>query len=362
MIKSARIGILQDANMTDLDDKAKIAEIDKSNAYSSVVSLARQCRQAWEETQKLNLPQDYKDVKNIVLCGMGGSAYAALIIKSLFSNKLKIPFELVNGYELPAYVNEDTLILLSSYSGSTEEILSCAKFALEKKAKITAVANGSSLGEFVKTHSLPAYIFDAKFNPAGQPRLGQGYMIFGHMGILAKLGLIPLSDTDVLSAIKFLEDVNLEIEKLAKKHAKEFIEKVLVVVASEHLSGNAHVLRNQTNETAKNFAAYSLLPELNHHLMEGLNHPKERILKFLFLKSSLYSSSVQKRLSLTIDVVNKNKIEILELMIEGNSQLQQMLYALSYGGYLTFYWAILYGQDPSLIPWVDYFKEQLSKK
>ncbi len=347
--------------MIDLNDKNKIAEIDKSNAYSSVANVAKQCRQAWEETQKLNFPPEYVNVENIVLCGMGGSAYAALIIKSIFSNKLQIPFELVNGYELPAYVNENTLVLLSSYSGSTEEILNCAESALERKTKITAVANGSSLGEFVKKHNIPAYIFNAKFNPAGQPRLGQGYMIFGHMGILAKLGLIPLSDTEVSSAIKFLEDSSLEIEELAKKHTNEFIEKVLVIVASEHLSGNAHVLRNQTNETAKNFSTYSLLPELNHHLMEGLNHPKERILKFLFLKSSLYSPAVQKRLNLTIDVVNRNNIEVFEVEIQGNSRLEQMLYALSYGGYLTFYWAIAYGQDPSLIPWVDYFKEELSK-
>ena len=95
--------------------------------------------------------------------------------------------------------------------------------------------------------------------------------------------------------------------------------------------------------------------------MEGLDHPKERILKFLFLKSSLYSSIIQKRLNLTIDVVNKNKIEVLELEVAGDSPLRQMLYALSYGGYLTFYWAIVYGQDPSLIPWVDYFKEELKK-
>ena len=70
--------------MIDLDDKAKIAEIDKSNAYSSVVNLAKQCRQAWEETQKLNLPSDYKDVENIVLCGMGGSAYRSAYYKISF--------------------------------------------------------------------------------------------------------------------------------------------------------------------------------------------------------------------------------------------------------------------------------------
>ena len=77
--------------MIDLDDKAKIAEIDKSNAYSSVVNLAKQCRQAWEETQKLNLPSDYKDVENIVLLRNGRIGVCSAYYKSLFSNKLKIP-------------------------------------------------------------------------------------------------------------------------------------------------------------------------------------------------------------------------------------------------------------------------------
>ena len=138
------------------------------------------------------------------------------------------------------------------------------------------------------------------------------------------------------------------------------MEKVPVIVASEHLCGNAHIFRNQTNENAKNFASSSLIPELNHHLMEGLVHPEARILKFVFLKSSLYSEVIKKRFDLTEDVVRQNKNDVVSIEAEGSSKLEQMLYVLAFGGYLTFYLAILYGQDPSLIPWVDYFKEQLS--
>jgi len=167
--------------MIDLNDKIAIAAIDKSDAYGSIGFFAKQCRQAWDETQQITFPQDYADVDNIVLCGMGGSAYAALIIKALYSSQLKVPFELANGYDILAYVGPRTLVLLSSYSGSTEEATTCAEKALAKKAKIAGVCNGSKLGDFLKGNNLPAYIFEAKYNPSKQPRLGQGYMIFGNL-------------------------------------------------------------------------------------------------------------------------------------------------------------------------------------
>lgn len=331
----------------------------KENTYSSIQNLAKQCRQAWDETQKIEFPAEYRNVQNIVLCGMGGSAYAAYFIKALFGNSLSVPFELVNGYDLPGYVNEQSLILLSSYSGTTDETLSCARAAIKINAKVTAVTSGSKLAELIKTNNLPAYIFNPIHNLSGQPRLGQGYMIFGHVGILAKLGFIVLSKEEVARSISFLESKNIEIEEQAKKTAQLLTEKIPVIVAAEHLSGNAHAMRNQFNETSKNFAAYSLIPELNHHLMEGLAYPENRILTFLLLNSNLYSPIIQKRFTLTKEVVGKNNIEVIDINAQGETPLAQSLYALALGGYITFYLAILYKQDPSIVPWVDYFKQQL---
>ncbi len=347
--------------MVSLDDKAAIALIDKSNTYASVVNLSKQCKQAWEETQHIVFLENYRNVQNITLCGMGGSAYAAYFIKALFSKKLPLPFALVNGYDIPAYINEKSLVLLSSYSGSTEEILTCAKAALARGAKLAAVASGSHLEAFAKTNNLPAYIFNPLHNPAKQPRLGQGYMILGHMGLLARLGFLPLTTPEVTEAISFLEEQNETIEKQAKNIASELVEKIPVIVAAEHLAGNAHALRNQFNETGKSFASYSLIPELNHHLMEGLVHPQERILTFLMFRSALYSPVVQKRFALTKNVLAKNNMSVVNAQIEGKTTLSQALYTLSLGGYITFYLAILYKKDPSLIPWVDYFKQQLQQ-
>lgn len=345
--------------MINLNDKQAIAAIDKRNAYSSVSSLAKQFEQAWEDTQALNFPSEYKKVKNIALCGMGASAYAAYVIKSLYLKELSVPLELVNGYDLPNYVGQDSLVLLSSYSGGTEEVISCGRQAISKNAKIIAVCNGSELAKFVEENNLPAYIFDAKYNPAQQPRLGQGYMIFGHVGILSNLGFLSLTDEEVKKAIKFISDKNNEIESIAKSLVEKIMNKIPVIVASEHLSANAHILRNQLNETSKNFATYSLIPELNHHVMEGLTYPKVKILKFLLIRSEMYSQTIKKRFDLTTDVIEKNGVETLNINVSGETALEQMFYMLAFGGYLTFYLAISYGQDPSLIPWVDYFKQKL---
>lgn len=348
--------------MVDLNDKAKVSAVDKSDTYTSIVSLAKQCKQSWEESQNIEFPKEYKDVKNTVLCGMGGSAYAAYFIKALFSNSLKVPFDLVNGYDLPGYINENSLVLLSSYSGSTEETISCGQQAIKRSAKIVAVTSGSTLAELAKANNFPAYLFTPTFNTSAQPRLGQGYMIFGHLGILAKLGFISLTTEEITAAISFLESQNTAVEQKAKEVAQKLMEKIPVIVAAEHLSGNAHAMRNQFNETSKNFATYSLIPELNHHLMEGLMHPTQRVLSFVLLNSTLYSSPIQKRFTLTKEVVSKNNIEVIDINVLGDTKLTQTLYVLALGGYITFYLAILYGQDPSVIPWVDYFKEQLSKK
>jgi len=325
------------------------------STYTSISGVAKQAKQAWTEAFEVNFPEEYKSVKNIVLCGMGGSAYPFYIIKALFGSEIEIPFELVNGYNLPKYVDENTLVLLSSYSGSTEETLSCAKQAVEKKAKITSVTAGSKLGELLKTNNLPGYIFNPIHNPAGQPRMGVGYMVVGFISILNKLGLINIEDA--LSGIEWLETEN--IEQKAKDLAENFNEKIPLIIASEHLSGNAHILRNQFNETAKNFSTFGLIPELNHHLMEGLAHPVDNKLVALFLDSSLYTERNQKRVSLTKDVVKQNKVEVVEVSIEGENHFEQMLYALSMGGFLTYHLALIYGQDPSVIPWVDFFKEKL---
>lgn len=348
--------------MLDLTNLEEIKKIDPKNVFESAESLANQCERIWEEGKRVEIPTNYKNVKNILFCGMGGSAYGSYIVSSLFSNKLSIPHFTVNDYHIPKFVDENTLVILSSYSGSTEEVLSCAEEAKKRSAKIAGLTTGGILGTFCLENNYPALIFAPKYNPSGQPRLGTGYMIIGTIRILKSMGLVRITDGEVIKAINELREHTPVIKQHAREDAKKLIDTIPVIFAAEFLSGNAHIVRNQFNETTKNFAAFSELPELNHHLMEGLKNPKGKKLTVLFISSDLYSDILKKRVKLTQVVVPKNEIPFLEYKANGTTKLSQVLNVLSYGGYLTLYLALLYGQDPSLIPWVDYFKEQLQKK
>ncbi len=345
--------------MIDLNNIEEIKKLDPKDVYSSTGMFGEQCTQIWEDSKNIQ-SIDIENIQNIVLCGMGGSAYGGYVVQSLFKNSLKVPLISNNDYTLPAFTNENTLVVLSSYSGSTEETLSTAKEAKLKGAKIAGITNGGKLGDFLKAENYPNLTFNAKFNPSGQPRLATGYMVLGCIALLTRLGFLSVSDQEVAQAIKEIESSHENIKLQSQEIAKNLVGFIPVIFAAEHLGGNTHIMRNQFNETAKSFSAYAELPELNHHLMEGLQNPKDNKVKVLFINSTMYSSKIQKRMELTKQVVVKNNIQVLEYAPEGSSSLSQSLNLLSFGGYVTLYLGLLYGLDPSLIPWVDWFKEQLA--
>ncbi len=347
--------------MVDLNNPATFKDLDPKNVYGSTGMLADQVEQVWYDAKSLGFPDSYKDFDNIILCGMGGSAYSGYIIQSLFKNSLKIPLVSNNDYDLPAFATKKSLIILSSYSGSTEESLACARQALEKGLTITGITNGGKLADFFKENNIPFLQFDAKNNPSGQPRLGTGYMAIGTMALLTKLGILFLTDGDIQNTVSELRANQQNVQQKARELSQKFVGYFPLIMSCGFLNGNAHILRNQFNETSKSFAAFEDIPELNHHLMEGFKYPKELKIKVLFLESPLYNEKHKKRIVLTEDVVSQNNIESEHFIPFGTTALSQAVSTLSFGGYITFYLGILYNEDPSLIPWVDYFKEKLAK-
>jgi glucose/mannose-6-phosphate isomerase len=351
-----------------LDNLPKIAELDKSNLGSSVSELHLQIKQTWSDLSKLKLDKKYKNVKNIVINGMGGSAIGGHIIKSLYKNEMKIPFDVTSSYSLPENINKDSLVILSSYSGNTEEPLFSAKLALERKAKILGIASGGKLEKLCQKNNIPYFLINPKHNSCGQPRMGLGYSIIGQLGLLSKCGIIKISKQQIDTIVKLLEKLNkkwnveiLTKNNKAKKIAIDLYGKIIILVGSEFLSGNAHTFSNQLNEGSKTFANYFILPEVNHHLMEGLSHPKmnPEILKFLFLNSNLYHPRNQQRYQIMKKVVTKNKIPFIEYSSLSKTKLEQSFEVLLLGCYVNFYLAMLNNIDPTLIPWVDYFKKEL---
>src|SRR5438105_7401174 len=186
--------------MIDLNNPGQIKKIDPQNTLGSTELMAKQCETAWQQVNALTVPK-LENIANVVFCGMGASVYGALVLRSLLGRNLPFPTEVISDYFLPDYVGKNSLVVLTSYSGTTEEVLSCAEDAKAKKAKMVVLTKGGPLAEFAKDNNLPAYIFDGKLNLSSTPRLGAGYTILGLIGLLNKTGVIGIEEHEITNAI-----------------------------------------------------------------------------------------------------------------------------------------------------------------
>lgn len=354
---------------TVLDSREAIAKLDKSNMLGSVEAFHQQVEHAWADTKAITFTPS-AEIKNVVLAGMGGSGLGADVIKSLYKDSLKVPFDFVHDYTLPGYVNENTLVILASYSGTTEEILVCAKAAQEKKAQIMVIAAGGDLISMAEQNHWTAYKIDAKYNPSNQPRMAICYAVFGTIALLSKANILSLTDGEVAAVVSTIEKTvkasTVEVSQdsaPAKLLAYSIYEKRPVYVVSEFLEGAGHVVTNQSNENAKIFADYRVVPELNHHLMEGLRFPASNSDThiFVFFNSSLYNARNQARMKLTQQIVEENNIETMAIELHSATKLEQAFEMIALVGFTSFYLSILEGIDPSPIPFVDKFKVELGK-
>lgn len=351
-----------------LDSREKIKAIDKSGLLASVESLPDQIQDAWEQTEGLVFPDTFPSISNIIVSGMGGSGLGALVIKRLFKDELQVPLEIYPHYHLPGYASKDSLVILSSYSGNTEETLAAAEHVVKVGAKIAVITGGGQLAQMAKTNRWPMYLIDAKYNPCQQPRMAIGYAVFGMLSMFAKMGLINISQAEVLNIVDNLREMvkNLGPEgsnDVAKLMAFAAYDKHIVFVGAEHLIGAAHVFNNQVNENAKSLTSEWHLPEFNHHFMEALSYPKlaKETTVFYFFNSALYHERVQKRVLLTKSLVEQKGYETQMILATSETKLEQVFEVIQIGEFIAAYLPILYGIDPSGIPNVDWFKTEMAK-
>ncbi len=354
-----------------LDDLKKISQLDSGQVAKSIQLLPDQIREVLDDARLIKIPTDYSKITNVVINGMGGSNIGAGIAKSAWSDQIKVPVSIIPGYFVPHHVDKNTLYIISSYSGGTEEPLSTYREAKKRGAKImglTAHGNKNPLAKLMLKDNIPGYIFKAGYNPSGQPRLGSGYMIFGVAVLLAKAGLFKIKVREIEDLIASLEiwtrllkpEAGLA-KNQAKKLARELENKIPVLVGAEFTLGTIRALRNIFCESSKNFATYLSLPDLNHFAMEGLANPKEgkKNLAFVFFDSKLYHPRIQKRSQLTKEVVKKNGVKALSHELSGENKMIQSFELLQFGAWVGFYLGMLNNIDPVKIPWVDWFKQQL---
>ena len=352
--------------MIDLDNWALFHEIDPDDMLGRIAELPQQCRHAWANVQSLELPPEYRQVNNIVVLGMGGSAIGGDLLRALAEPECALPIATNRDYTVPAFVNAETLVIASSYSGNTEETLSAFAQARERGAKLLAITTDGKLAQQARELRVPLLTFRYQ----SQPRAALGYSLVSLIGVVQKLGFIGDKAADLEEAAVVLEALQEEIRETvpvtknpAKQLAKRLYGHLPVIYGAGCLAEVAHRWKTQFNENAKAWSFFEPLPELNHNAVVGYQFPKdlaERIL-VVMLVSSLDHPRHKARFQVTQEILTRYGIACETIEPRGESPLAQMLSAIHFGDYVSYYLALLYEIDPTPVKVIDYLKKRLEQ-
>jgi glucose/mannose-6-phosphate isomerase len=303
-------------------------------------------------------------ISNIVLGGMGGSGWPALYLKSWAG--LKVPFEIVNDYNLPDYVGPNTLFIASSYSGNTEETLAALGEAQRRGAQIAVTTAGGKLMELAKAGNLPLFEI-----PGGiQPRMSSFYFLSAMAHLFEHLNLSRPSIVEELSATSewlkgqkdsWRPDVASK-DNLAKQIAVELAGKTVIVYSGPKLFPAANKWKICCNENAKNLAWSNQYPEFNHNEFIGWSsHPVDKPFGVVEIRSNLEHARTQKRFVVTEKLLSGKRPAPIVVQPVGENHIQQLLWASMLGDFITIYLALLNNQNPTPVDLVEKFKAELNQ-
>lgn len=331
----------------------------EANIYMEklITSFPNQLYEAIEIAKKQSFKSPVHVVRNIVICGMGGSGIGGRIVSQWLVEDLSVPVTVCQDYDLPHFVNENTLFLVSSYSGNTEETLLCLEKAIEKGAQVIAITSGGKLEEICKKQG-----FDCVIVPGGNPpRAALAYSLVQLVNIFVNLNMCPKQRLTELVAgheliITFQEDIRKEASKLA-----EYLKgKTPVIYASAAYEGFALRARQQFNENAKILALSNAIPEMNHNELVGWGGGDSQF-GVLYLDTRDLNERNKMRVEITLDRISKKTDTVLKLVAKGNSKIEKTIYMSNIIDWLSWKLAVEKGVDSVEIDIIDFLKSSLAK-
>ena len=341
-------------------------EIDKDDMYQSIWDFPENIIDAIELSENITLKNEYRDVNNIIIAGMGGSAIGGDVVYSLIKNEIKIPFVVNRGYDLPAWANSSTLIICSSYSGNTEETISILEEAKSLGAKVIGITTGGVLESLCKNYS-----FDFVNIPSGlQPRAALAFSFIPLLYILKKTSLINVEVSSWLkSSVDLIKSKREEYSSDKENNpvyqlANKLYNKLPIIYAdSGSLETVAVRLKGQICENSKILAYHSIYPEMNHNEIVGWENNEEFFSNYyvLWLMDEEMNSRNKSRKNIISEILSDLNVSQQEIKVDGNSFKERFLLLIHYGDWLSYWCAILHNTDPSPVKNIQTLKDKLSK-
>jgi len=321
-----------------------------------VQNFTHQLREAKAIAEKAIISKSL-NVANIVITGLGGSGIGGSIISELVSDSCQVPILVNKDYFLPDFVNASTLLIVSSYSGNTEETLSALQQAISKKAQIIVITSGGQIIELAKQHQ-----FDFIEVPGGQPpRSCIGYSLVQLIKILVEKGFADKKLFENLDqAILLLDSENIAIKAESINIAKKLVNKIPVLYSLGSCEATVVRFRQQINENSKMLCWHHCFPEMNHNELVGWTEKNDTLIVVTFHTSFDYIRT-KKRYEVCKPIFEKYSAGVIDITAKGTSKLEQFLYLINIGDWISCDIADLKGIDPVEVNVINHLKEELAK-
>ncbi len=349
----------------DLDDRS-LYEQDRFGMLRAIETLGLELDRAWHRSEDIEIPAAAADARTVVIAGMGGSATAGDYFAALCADAAEIPVHVVRGYSLPNYVSERTLVVVSSYSGNTEETLAAYDDAWKRGASIFVITTGGKLAQRAREDGVPVHTITYESSPraaiahglAPLLRLGASLDLCAAAGELVRAAADAHERFVVTRAGRDVPTASNQ----AKQVAEALQGRVPFVLGAEHLATVASRFKNQLAENGKVLGAADVLPEADHNLIVGLETAPAiaNSLALVTLESAAYDERTRRRFDVTCDLFAEAGVPVHRLAVEGHSLLDQLMVGTAWGDFISVYLGLIQGVDPTPVPQIDRLKAALA--
>jgi glucose/mannose-6-phosphate isomerase len=347
----------------DLDDAEAVRDQDPGGMVAAVGNLGSDCREGYSNGVGAGGLPDLADVRSVVFCGMGGSAVAGDVFRSVFRDRLGVPVEVNRSPELPAHAGPHSLVVVSSYSGNTSETLGAFREATKRGCRAIVVTSGGTIAEEAHGAGVPVVGVPGGF----QPRAAMGWLAFTALGALEAAGLLPPLAEDVAEAAGEVEaraavcsPDSLTGENPAKRLAKELDERIPVVWGAEGIGATAAARwKTQFNENGKMPAWWSSMSELDHNEVVGWTEPFGGAHAVIALRHEAEDPEIAARFPLSLQIAADAGADTHEVWATGRSSLARLMSLIALADFTSAYVAIRKGVDPTPVDVIQRLKAAL---
>jgi glucose/mannose-6-phosphate isomerase len=344
-----------------LDDRAALARIDRHDTGRLLTQFPGQCREA--RALRVEPPLALGRPRLVVVAGMGGSAAGADLLAACSAEALDIPILVHRGYDLPAAARRDTLIIASSYSGDTVEVLSAVEVARARQLPVVAITSGGALGALAAGAGLPRVTLP----PGLMPRMALGYLVFPALAVLAACGAPAAAEADLDEAVEIVAAQAVDLapgvpsdKNEAKRLALALDARLPAVYGGPLTASAAYRWKTDLEENAKVLALAGAVPEMNHNEIEIWRGSGARGLHAVVLRDDGEPPEIARRFALLRELLGPDAGGFTEAWTRGRGRLARLLSLVQLGQWVSYYLAMLRGVDPWPVPMLTEVKRRLA--